>query len=70
MADNITDTVSTVPKIPEIPPRKFDRYAKSGEEMMDILLCCLPFFLFIAKCACPLLYKDQFEAVLNLFFHI
>ena len=38
MADNITDTVSTVPKIPEIPPRKFDRYAKSGEEMMDILV--------------------------------
>ena len=26
-------------------------------------------YLLIAKCACPLLYKDQFEAVLNLFFH-
>ena len=38
MADNITDTVSTVPKMPEIPPRKSDRYAKSGEEMMDILV--------------------------------
>ena len=29
MADDITDTVSTVPKMPEIPPRKSDRYAKS-----------------------------------------
>ena len=27
-----------------------------------------PFFLFIAKCACPLLYKDQLEDVLNMFF--
>jgi hypothetical protein len=38
MADNIADTVSTVPKMPEIPPRKSDRYAKSGEEMMDVLV--------------------------------
>jgi hypothetical protein len=38
MADDITETVSTVPKMPEIPPRKSDRYAKSGEEMMDILV--------------------------------
>jgi hypothetical protein len=27
MADDITDTISTVPKMPEIPPRKSDRYA-------------------------------------------
>ena len=38
MADDITDTVSTVPKMPEIPHRKSDSYAKSGEEMMDILV--------------------------------
>jgi hypothetical protein len=38
MADNIADTVSTVPKMPEILPRKSDRYAKSGEEMMDVLV--------------------------------
>ena len=38
MADDITETVSTVPKMPEIPPRKSDRYAKSGEEMIDILV--------------------------------
>ena len=25
MADDITDTVSTVPKMPEIPPQKSDR---------------------------------------------
>ena len=31
--------------------------------MLSAILC-------IAKCACPLLYKDQFEAVLNLFFRI
>jgi hypothetical protein len=24
--------------MPEIPPRKSDRYAKSGEEMMDVLV--------------------------------
>lgn len=28
MADDITDTVSKVPKMPEIPPRKSDSYAK------------------------------------------
>ena len=28
MAEDITDTVSSVPKMPEIPPRKSDRYAK------------------------------------------
>ena len=32
------ETDSTVSKMPEIPHRKSDRYAKSGEEMMDILV--------------------------------
>lgn len=38
MADDITDIVSTVPKMPEILPRKFDRYAKLGEEIKYLLM--------------------------------